>query len=592
MESRIITPRRILLAIAVIIALFLLRTCLCNPNDNGKNKINEVNIRYDAPVTNLNPFQTVVGTDIFTCARIFLSLGELEPKTLELSPTLVKKIPEVRPVTDGPHAGQLAYDFEILPEAVWDNGSPVTGNDMLFVFKTIYNPVLDVKAFASYLKDMNSIEVDPANPKKFTVYFNRFYILAIETLCMTPMLPAYNYDPAGHMAKFSLEDLRDPTKSEALKNDPDIKAYAEEFKSSKFANDPNGVSGCGPYRLAIINDQGAILEKKDNWWGDKLASQNPNLRAFPKRLVYKVIKDEIVVENMLKNGELDIVAGSFSPAKFLELQKNDSITSKYNFDLLPALQYNRWLFNLSKPIVNDVRVRKALAHLIDYDHFIKNIRMNLAERVVGPILPSKSYYAKDLPLYDFNIQKAKDLLAEAGWADSNKDGILDKMENGKRVNLTLEVLTQPVKTSQQYAESVTETCRLAGIEIKAVTYDIQEVNKRSKEGNFQTTFLGSAFFPGLTDLTQRYHSSNIAPHGDNRAAYVNTKFDTLITNLAAEPDPAKRNPMYIQAQTILNDELPEVFIFAPKQVIITSKRFTPVVTANRPGYYEQMFELK
>ena len=135
--------------------------------------------------------------------------------------------------------------------------------------------------------------------------------------------------------------------------------------------------------------------------------------------MYKVVKDENVVENMLKNGELDIVAGSFSSTKFLEMKQKDSLAAKYNFEVIKPIQYNRWLINMTKPILKDVRVRKAMAHIVDYDHLIKNIRSGLGTRLVSNILPGKRYYAKDIVPYDFNIQKAKDLLAEAGWADSD-----------------------------------------------------------------------------------------------------------------------------------------------------------------------------
>ena len=110
------------------------------------------------------------------------------------------------------------------------------------------------------------------------------------------------------------------------------------------------------------------------------------------------------------------------------------------------------------------------------------------------------------------------------------------MENGQSVKLVIEVLVPPIHTNQQYAESVTETARLAGIEIKTVTTDLAAIGPKTKSGDYETAFLGAVLFPGLTELSQRYHSKYVAPAGDNRSRYVNPKLDKLLEQIAAEPD--------------------------------------------------------
>ena len=174
MNNQIFTTKRILLAVGIVAAVFLFRYCSQQSGDNG-GKPEEVNIRQDAAALKLNPFLTQLGVDLFVCARIFQSLCEVEPKTLELSPVLIKAIPQSRVVQDGPYKGQLAYDFELLPEVQWDNGTPVTGKDLEFSFKLIFHPLLPTKAFTSYYENMSGMEVDPANPKKFTIYFKKYY---------------------------------------------------------------------------------------------------------------------------------------------------------------------------------------------------------------------------------------------------------------------------------------------------------------------------------------------------------------------------------------------------------------------------------
>jgi ABC-type transport system substrate-binding protein len=105
------------------------------------------------------------------------------------------------------------------------------------------------------------------------------------------------------------------------------------------------------------------------------------LAAYPKKLVYKVVKDDLTMENMVKNGELDLVGGVITPTKFLEMKENDSLAAKFNFLTLGYTQFNRWLINHRNPIIADVQVRRALTHIIDYDYFVNQVQRGMAVRI-------------------------------------------------------------------------------------------------------------------------------------------------------------------------------------------------------------------
>ncbi|MBL7798127.1 MAG: hypothetical protein JNJ90_16665, partial [Saprospiraceae bacterium] len=74
-------------------------------------------------------------------------------------------------------------------------------------------------------------------------------------------------------------------------------------------------------------------------------------------------------------------------------------------------------------------------------------------------------------------------------------------------------------------------------------------------------------------------------------AYSNPALDRLIEALRTEPDEKRRNIAYIQAQHILYEDLPEIFLYSPKQRLVVNKRFKYVISPNRPGYYEQYFRI-
>lgn len=550
-----------------------------------------VNVRMDAAATTLNPYLPAAGYSRYVAMQIFQSLGQIDPKTLELKPLLIKSMPVQREVKDGPYAGSLAYDFEILDEAKWDNGSPVTGKDVVFSFKIIFHPGLPTEAYRGFFAYLKGVDVDAANPKKFTAYFSQYYMLMMESMCGVPIYPAYRYDPDNTLANIPLAEFLDKTTAAKLATNPAAMAFATAFQEPKFANDKNFVSGSGPYRLESTDgDQGTTLIKKENWWGDAAAQKNPLLTAYPAKLVYKIVLDEAAIENLLKTDAID-VATQITPTKFLEMKQNPALTDKYDFLTFGATQYNRWALNLRNPKLQDKKVRQALAHAVDYDYLINNVMQGMAQRIVGPVNPAKTFYAKDLKPYDYNIEKAKTLLAEAGWKDSDGDGIVDKMLKGKKTDLTLDIMTgTKAKVNELTAQSIKETAQRAGIKLNIVGVDIKKLIEDTKQGNFETAIYGAALDPGLVELYQNFHSNNLAPKGDNRTGF--SKADSVIVAIRTTENETARNALYIKAQEIINEEVPEVYLYAPLQRVVVAKKFDYVITANRPGYYEQMFRLK
>jgi len=590
--NKFLSLRRVLAMVALLVAAWLLYPILF-----GKKKPRapeEIYVRIDSAPNNLNLFLNGGhAPSSFLARQIFQQLADLDPKTMEMKPTLVKAIPSLRDVKDGPRKGQFAYDFEIIPEAIWDNGSPVTANDVAFTLKLLFHPGLPT-VWRGYLTQLSGIEIDPANAKKFSLYFSSFYMLSLETICNTPIYPSYNYDPANRLTNVPLGDFLDTAKTAMLNADVNLKTFVTEFNQPKFANESNAISGSGPYRMEIMNEQGAVLVKKQNWWGDKVVEQYPLLAAYPKRLVYKVVKDDPTLENMLKNGELDVIGGVINPAKFLEMKTNDSLTSKYDFFTVGTTQYNRWVLNHRNPILADVQVRRALTHVVDYDYFVNQVQRGLAVRIASPMPPDRPYYAKNLALPDFNIAKARDLLAKAGWTDTDGDGIMDKVVNGKRQQLSFRILAATaIKTNELFANSLKVSARQAGIDLVLQSVDLSVMSADTRSGNYDSALLGVALFPGQIEYNQRFHSKSLSPAGDNRAGYMSPKADSLIEAIRTQPDVPKRNALYLQIQQVFYDEVPEIVLFAPLQRIIISKKFVPgIESGNRPGYYEHFARIK
>lgn len=580
--------RNLSVPLLLFAAVFFLNSCKPEVKSAGT-----LNIRMEAAAKNLNPFLYTSQYESIVNTRIFQTLAGFNPATLELEPMMIKKMPAARVVAEGKHKGQIAYDFEILKEATWDNGSPITANDVLFSMKLVFNPdIPQMVKWRGYYQYLDLLEADPANPKNFTAYLKQYYILNLESLTQLPVLPAYNFDPNNLMSKFSLADLMDESKSAALKEDPNLKAFAASFEDPKFASDKTALSGSGAYRLETMNDQTVELVKKDKWWGDALAADYPELLAYPQRLVYKIVKDD-ALENLIKTDAIDL-AVSVNPVKFFEWKADESLNKKYDFKSVPTFQYNRWQFNLQNPKLSDKRVRQALAHAVDYDYIMQTILKGFAKRTVGPINPSKPYYAKNLPLIDYNLQKAKALLEEAGWKDTDGNGIVDKVIDGKTTDFTLDMLSTNAasKVSEAISNSIQQSLQQIGVKLNIISADLSEVSSKTRSGDFESALYGGSQPPGLVDMMQNYHSTSLAPAGDNRTRIANPHLDSVLTAVRTTQEESRRNELYAELQRIVLDEVPDVYLYVADQRIIVSNKFNYVLSANRPWFYEQMFKLK
>jgi peptide/nickel transport system substrate-binding protein len=583
-----------ILALGLVLALF--SSCKTDNSSSACGKVvfkteNTVNVRMEAAATSLNPILPGAGYNRYAAANIFQTLATVEPKTLEMVPLLIKKIPEVYTVTEGPYSGLLAYDFEIYDEAVWDNGSPVTAKDFLFSLKIIYHPQLPLGEWLGYFEYLRAVEEYPTNPKKFTAYFSQYYILALETLCQFPIYPAYNYDPDNVLSNVPLAQLQNQQRAQqVVAANPALSAWAEAFQSARFANDKSAITGSAAYRLESFDvDQGVTFVKKQNWWGDKLKDDNPYLLAAPDKIVCRFVKDEAPTESLIRNGELDVIP-ALSPAKFLELKDDDCLRLRYNFELVGANSYGRLMVNTSNPRLNDKRIRQALAHTIDYNYLINTVWQGMAERCVSQANPAKPFYARDIVPYTYDIQKAKDLLAAAGWSDSNGNGIVDKNIDGTQTEMEISLMASGASPiSSQAAKSIQTTARNAGFAITIIEEDIRVISQKTRQGDYDLAITGSTLFPGLLDMYQTFHTKSIG--AGNRYSFSNPEMDSLIEAIRTEPDASKRNVLYVQAQHLIHEELPEIYLYSPLQRMAVNKRFNYVLSRNRPGYYEQYFEL-
>ncbi len=582
--------------VLLMLGILTITACRTEPKEEKvdyKRTDNTVVIRLRAEPDRLNPILTTNNYATQINSQLFMYLTTINPKTYEFEPFLAKSLPVVEEITEGPLKGGVAYTFEILDEAVWDNGSPVTANDYIFTIKTVLNPLVQAQRIRPYLAFIKDIQVDPNNPKKFTVYTNEKYILGEEAVANTvPVIPEYVYDPEGLMRNFSIADLSDATKSEKLaKSDARLNQFAEAFNSPKFSREKGFISGCGAYQFdEWRTGQKIIISRKTNWWGDKLADKYPALAAYPDKMEFVPVGDNATALAALKAEEMDVIS-ELDAKDFVEVRDAQLTKERYNFFTPPQLAYSTLYLNNENPKLADKRVRRALAHAINVDEIIQTVYNGFGERVAVPVNPGAPYVNGNLQPIPYRIENAKALLKEAGWEDTNGNGIVDKKINGQLVELNLSCyVSSASETGRNTLLLAQGTLKQAGVNLEIVPQEFTVYMDKVRKNDFEMASGGRTISPTLWEPSQDWYSEGAAG-GDNHNNFKNAEADRLIDQIRVTLDEKKRNELYERLQQIIYEEQPGIFLFYPTGRIAVHKRFTADAYTIFPGFLPNEFKL-
>ena len=519
----------------------------------------------------INPYVTSDAGATAMADRVFQKLLGQDFLTTELYPVLA----EARPLVSDDH---LTYTFTLKQGITFSDGKPLTANDVVFSFKAIANPLIaDAAALRNYYESVK--DVVATTPSTVVITMTQPYFLAEYFLGSLWIMPKHVLDPKGLTDKYTFAE----TKSiDAAQANPAMKEFAEWYGSEEVRRDPKLNIGTGPYAYEEWKTgESVTLRRNDAFWAKGKDAWNP---AYADKLVYKVINDRNSAVVALKNAEIDFME-YVPPTKYTE--EIDTVATphlrKYPFQ---TQAYSYIGFNMARPILSDVNVRKAIAHCVDRDALIKQLVRGLATTVNSPIYQDRPEYDKSLPNIAYDPNTAKSLLAQAGWADANGDGVLDKAINGKNTPLTLTMLINAGNELREaLAVNLSEELRKIGIkmEIRKLEWSVFQENQKARQ--FDLYIGGWINDPIPSDPYQIWHSSQAKNRGSNYVSFMNPRVDQLLEMNRVEFDEQKRTAYMKEFQQIIAREQPYVFLWSPLYPAVYNRRLQNVKFSSvRPGY--------
>jgi peptide/nickel transport system substrate-binding protein len=436
-------------------------------------------------------------------SNIFNSLLKYD-KNLELEGDLVKNW-EIS-------ADQKTIVFKLKPDLKWADGKPLTSADVLFTWQA----VTDEKTASPYASDFQLVKkAETPDPLTFKISYEQAYAPALDSWAGLQILPK-------HLL------------------------MGQDLHTTSFARSPVG----------------SHYYKLDSWaHGENLKlSKNPNSvlgQARINQLITRIIPDNSAQFLELMADHIDYM--SLDPIKYSriiparpELQKKLALYKEL------GNSYTYMGFNLKHKPFDDARVRRAINHAIDKQEIIDGVYLGLGINIASPYKPGTRWSNPTLKPYPYDPAKARALLKEAGFNDTDGDGILER--DGKP--FAFEIVTNQNKEREKSAVLIQRRLKDVGIDVKIRAIEWASfISRFIKTGDFDVVVLGWGL--GLDpDQYNIWHSSQQAPGQFNFIGYNNPQADKLLEQGRLELNPDKRMKIYHELSRVLLEDSPIVYLSA------------------------------
>ncbi len=526
-----------------IVVLLILISC----QDKSKKSNNTIYFNIGGEPTTLSPLSSTDGYSTSVHAYVFEALLDRDPETYEWKQAMATewKVSE----------DKRTFEFKIREGVKWHDGVEFTAEDVKYSYDVIFTDDYKAVQARSYFEAIKEVQIVDKFRVKFILkddYFGNFEVCAGMTL-----LPKHFYTNPENKKEFGKK-----------------------------------LVGTGPYMFTKYDKgQKIILVKNPNWWGNTDESQKGQ-NTIPK-VVLRFSSEENVTLELLKKGDIDFMGlqadgfmkktvGKIWDEKIIKVKTENKTPKGYNFIG----------FNFKNPVLKDLQVRKALSMLFNRPLMQDKFEYNLSDPATGPIYIQSDYANHDVKAVPYDPQAALKILKDSGWIDSDKNGILDKIIGGKKIDLSFTIL-EPTEMMMKYLTVFKEDASKAGVEINIKNVEWNSFVKLIEERNFDAVRLAWGGGTVDLDLKQIWHTSSISGAGSNFISYSNKEVDRLIDQYRKIYEKKDRIPLLQKAHAIIASEYPYIFFFNKSSTLYaTTKRVVKPKDTFQYSLGQQYWSLK
>ena len=488
----------------------------------------------------MNPLLTFTATSIDLYMFMFSFFYNCDDKMQQV-PELALELPTLQ--NGGISKDGLTLTYHLRHGVKWQDGAPFTSRDPAFTVHAILNPANNLQTRTGWDKIAS---VETPDPYTFKIHLKEIYGPAADTFFAEgggyPVLPAHLLE------KYS------------------------NINQVPFNTNPVGT---GPFKFVkwVHGDHIELVANPNYWRGA------PKL----KRIIERFIPQETTIVTQLQTHEQD---AWFRAPSQLYPQIQNLPQLGYRVELAPSLVYSHIDFNLKNPILDDVRVRRAVAYAIDRKKIIHDITHDVHE-IGYSVEPKLSWaYEPNVEHYDFDPAKAQKLLDDAGWK-VGPDGV--RVKNGEKLSVGLNTVAGS-KTGEAVESLLQQFLRAVGIDafiknypatLFFATYEQNGILNRGKYDIALYSWVAS----NDPDNESLYSGKYVPPVGQNTMFFVDPVVDRAEAAALLTYDHNERKKYYSIVQKEMADQVPTIVIYYQRQIFVTNTNFkgfkpAPATTSN------------
>jgi peptide/nickel transport system substrate-binding protein len=429
------------------------------------------------------------------------------------------------------------FVVKIKPGFTWHDGAPWTAHDIVYSWQQILDPQVPCETVKPTTEPITQcVAIDD-----YTIKYVQPEPLATRHWNLDfPVIPKHLFekDKANH---------------------PDLKTgqYYNELSRHPV--------GSGPYKIVEWKENSKIVAER---W-EQYAGEKP----YFKQIVFRIIPDDNVALLTLEKGEVDVV-DQVEALKFTR-ELNDEIFKKIGYKAWATewtFGYIGWNLDGSNPFFADKRVRYAMTHAMNIPLILEKVFFNLATPCHGIFHPDCWAFNPQVKLLDFDPDKSRQLLDEAGWKLDPADGWRYKTVDGQKTPFEFTLLMpQESPTSPKIAAIYQEDLKRIGIRMKTRSIEWSSFMEKVRKHEFQAEI--AAWGTGTDpDTNWNLWRTDQYDTGRNYGQYSNPRVDELFELGRKEFDFEKRKAIYQEIHKIIYDDQPYIWIFNRPTLAVFNKR--------------------
>ncbi len=483
---------------------------------------------------------------------------------------------------------KLRIVFNLRKDLKWSDGQPLTADDVVFTYNELYlNPKIPNNYRDGFrigksgefpqIRKLNAHQIEFVIREPFAPFFD---------LAESPILPA-------HILRNTIKE------TDAQGNPLFLSTWSVDTPPEKIIVN-------GPYKLKeYLTSQRVIFEKNPYYWKTN--------RPYIQEIVWAIVESQDTFLLQFRSGGLDSIAVSPEYFSLLKQEENQGNFTIYNGGLAYGTTFISFNLNQGKrngkPLVdpvkskwfNNLNFRRAIAHAIDRNRMVDNIYRGLGEPQNSPISAQSPFYDKSLTGYDYNPEKARELLKQAGFKYTSDNKLID--QEGNPVKFTL-LTNAGNKGREAMGAQIKEDLGAIGIQVDFTPIAFQVlVDKLTNTLDWDAHILGftggnEPHAPNIWYTDGNLHSFNQKPQPGSQPiegqkfADWEKEIEQLFIKGSQEMNLEKRKAIYAQAQKKIEEYLPYIYLVNPYALGAVRNRFEGIEYCALGGAFWNIDEIK